>query len=257
MLNHVRLMIEKSVLCLIFAASSSWACEITVRVPEGGYVPYFIEDNGDWTGISVDVTEALMEEAGCSAIYRGYPFSRAVRLLERGELDLVLNFSRNEEREQFAHYVGPMLTQKVVLVTRKEAEFGVNSIDDLSNLPQRISIERDFFYGDEFAAKRDSEPEFAAKLQVVDNITSSAKMLKTKRISGFFGYEYSVVDSIKNDPMYRSFKVDPFVIRQDVIYFGFSKVSVDDGQLAVFQQAYNRIVENGTLEEIVGRYSRF
>ena len=236
--------------------SIGFPCELIVRVPMGNtYLPFFEQDqNGKWSGLAIEIAEALLEESGCKPVYKSLPFPRALEDLKKGKIHLMLNLTATDERGKFTNFIGPQLNETVVLVIRKVSPPNIASLDDFKKLPKSIGVERGKVYGKAFEEKRSKDAEFRKKLEEVTEVNLLELMLEKGRISGFLGYGYNVFYRLKTDPSYINFSVHPHPINQDWVYFGFSRQSVPDDMLKRLQEAYDRLHAKGTFEEIKQRY---
>ena len=244
------------IMMVLLVVSTGFSKEIIVRVSEGNtYPPFFIQDeNGKWGGLSIELVEALLKEAGYSPHYKPLPFARALNSMQKGTIDMMLNMSITEKRKAFMNFIGPQLDETVVLVVRKNSNFNITSLDDLKKLPKAIGIERGRVYGKVFEKKRTTDEAFKHKLKIVTEVDTNEKLLAAGRISAFPGYAYNTFYQLKTNPLYKNFKTHPFIISQDWIYFGFSKKSVPADQLQKFQDAYDSARKKGVFESIRQKY---
>lgn len=244
-----------TIIVLFCAIHTGWACELTVRVGESPYPPFFMEgENGEQAGLSIELTEALLSEAGCKPRYIPLPWKRALAHLENGELHMMLNMTPTEERKVFTNFIGPQLDESVVLVTHKDVNLDITSLDDFKKLPKTVGIELGRVYGEAFENKKQTDEAFAEKIEIATEMESNEKKLNSGRISGFLGFGYNVYYRIKTDPLYKNFMVQPLVIREDWVYFGFSKKAVSADMFQRLQDAYDRADQKGLFETIRQRY---
>jgi len=245
-----------TVALLLGLGGFSTACELIVRVPvSNAYLPYFNRhQNGDWGGLSVELAQALLADAGCKPVYKPLPFPRALKSLKAGKIDLMLNLTATDERREFTHFIGPQLDETVVLVVRKDSGINMISLNGLRNLAKPIGVERGKVYGPAFEKMRASDDQFRERLEEVTEVNLLESMLEKNRISGFLGYGYNVYHKIKTDPSYVNFKVTPYPIHTDWVYFGFSKKSVPPETVIRLQASYNRLYEQGVFKTIIQKY---
>ncbi|MBM9530200.1 transporter substrate-binding domain-containing protein [Desulfoprunum benzoelyticum] len=231
-------------------------CEIRVRVPENNaYAPFYMQDDsGRWSGLSIDLAQALLDEAGCTPVYVPLPFSRGIYSLKTGGIDVMLNLSITEERRSFLTFIGPQLDDTVLFVTRKDTPFPIVSLDDLKKLPAAVGIERGKLYGVEFERLRQSDPDFRNKLEEVNEIDLNARKLALGRISGFISYSYNVTHLLRTNPLYRDFRIHPFIVSRDWVYVGVSKKAVPPGLENRIRDAYDRATAKGSFEAIRKKY---
>lgn len=240
---------------LILTTVNTYAneCELSVRVNE--YKPlYYQTSEGNWKGILVELTDVLMEQAGCIPVYEKYPWKRALRQIEKGHLDILMNLSFNEQRSKFIHYIGPMLDETVVLVVPKESSYLIKSLEDLKKIKGNIGILDGQFYGNSFHKKYRSDKEFARNFDTLSNATQYIEMYNKKRINAFFADLDFFNLKLKQDKSYRSFVINPFIIYRNWVYFGFSKKAVDIKTLVRMQEAYVRAKEKGLFKEVIKQY---
>lgn len=233
-------------------------CILKVRVPHVDYPPYSVfTSSGEIEGLTIDLTNAIMAEANCQANYIPLPWPRGLISLERGTIDVLPHLSKTQPREEFANFLGPMLIQRVKLIVREDTSLAINSLDDLKKLPEKVGIERGFYYGEAFEAKRAVDSEFANKIQISTSFDTNERMLNAGRISGFFAYELNVIERLSNTDEYSSFKIHPFTLREDKEYFGLSLASENASHHERFVKAFNSMKANGTISEILSRYFNY
>lgn len=246
--------------CTLFAlllsmSSALWACEIRVRVSQGMFPPSFMkDDDGKYVGLSVELAEALLKEAGCKAILSPMPFKRGLHSLKIGKVDLMMNLSMTDERKAFIHFLGPQMDETVLMVVRKDSDFGIESLDDIKALPLKIGVSKGVFYGEAFSEKLRTDDAFKAKIEEEIVSKKNVTKLNAGRISGFLGQSYNVFYRIKNNPEYKAFKPHPYMIYRNWVYFGFSKKTIDETLLQRLQDAYTRARDKKLFRHVFERY---
>jgi len=244
-----------AIMLVFCTVSIGFPCELTVRVTEKSYPPFFVdEENGKWSGLSIELVEALLQEAGCKATYKPLPFKRALMYLKQGKTDMMLNLTITAERKAFIHFIGPQLDETVILVIRKDSDFSLTSLDDIKKLSKPVGVERGKVYGTAFEEKRATDEAFKNNIDIVNNLAANEKKLEKNRLSGFLGYGYNVFYRFKTEPLYQNFAVHPLKIHQDWVHFGFSKKSVPAEMLQRLQEAYDRVKQKGVFDKIRQAY---
>lgn len=241
---------------LVFLSLSSPAiadCKIRVRVSD--FKPqYYQDDKGKWRGLAVEYAEALLKEANCLPVFHKAPWKRALRYMRSGQLDLMLNLSITDERKQYMHFIGPQRDETMVFVVRKDADFMVSSLDDLKKLPGRIGIEAGNYFGKTFDDKIITDRAFRDKFAEVHDTALNIQKLEHERIVGFFSEKYNAVYKMSTDPTYKNFKINPFIVNQDQVYFGVSRRAVTPELLVTLKNAYERAKSKGIFDKILDRY---
>ncbi len=240
-------------LLLCLSSLNSFAtCNLTVRVTE--YAPLYSKSaSGEWQGLAVELVEALFKEAQCDITFVDMPWNRALRLLEVGGLDVMLNMTATEERGLFTHFVGPMLDETQVLIVPSDSHYPITQLEDLKQLPRRIGIGKGVFYGRAFADKILQDEAFAVKFEYANNSENLAK-LQRGRVSAIIANRYISAYSIQHILSPGMFKLHPYPVTETYIQFGFSRKSVNKTLLKVFQQAYVIIDRKGILMQIQQKY---
>jgi len=233
------------------------SCELAVRVPGAGeYPPFFTRDkNGDWAGLSIELTEALLNEADCIPKYKPLPFKRGLSYMKQGKIDMMLNLSITPERGEYINFIGPQLDETVVMVVLKEDMTPLSNLDEVVNLPKPVGIEIGKFYGKDFHEKFDMNKVFASKIVTAADINLNENMLLAGRLYAFLGYGYHVYHRFITDPRYEKFAIHPFVVNQDWVYFGFSKKSVPWYQLEKIEAAFESAEKKGVFQIIRKKYT--
>lgn len=241
---------------ILFYANTAVSCEMIIRITERDYPPFFMKDkNGRMSGLSVELAQALLDQAGCTYTFKPLPFKRGLMSLETGKIHLMLNLSINEQRKEYTHFIGPQMDETVNMVIRKDSVFTLASFEDMKKLPKKIGIERGKYYGKTFEIKRTSDESFSNRLYICDNDQISNEIrLEKGLISGFLAYGYNAYHKLKTDPLYKDFTLHPFIIQQDWVYFGFSKKGVSPSKLQELEKVFEKAKEKAIFEKIRQNY---
>lgn len=237
------------VLSVFYSYSES---KIIFRVSE--YPPYYFQENGEWKGLSVELMNVLLKEAGYKITYRVVPWKRALSGMKNGDIDAMANLSITEERGEYIHFIGPQMDESMVLFVNKGFNHEINTMDDIKNISGKIGIHLGLTYGETFDSKFENDPDFKDKFSVINDGNLFDMLVKKKRISGFilnryvFYYKQSISDE------FDTVIEHPYIINQDFIYFGFSKNNFNEDQIDLLQKAYLRVKERGDFERILKKY---
>ncbi len=249
--SHLKLVCMIILIALTSQAFSE--CLLSVRVANS--VPQYYQDgNKNWQGMGVELIEVLLNEAHCHPVYTVYPWKRSLAQLREGKLDMMVNLSITPERKKYLWFVGPQRDETIVLVVNNDFDFKIDSLEDLKTLNKKIGIENGAFYGGGFDKKYKNDPAFSNLFVHAVNTSMLIKMLKMKRIIGFFEDRYSSAYKMKAQSQYQGVKAHSYLVNQDFVYFGLSKISVSKKLLARLQKAYDRASSAGKFEEVTKRY---
>lgn len=243
-----------SLLILGLAAINALAdCQLRMRVAD--YPPqYFRDENGKWRGMAVELGTALLKEAGCKIVFLPLPWKRALYDMKNGEVDMMLNMSYSEEREQYIDFIGPARDETMIFAVLEQSNYVIDSLEDFKKLPAQTGIMIGASYGDAFDRKYKNDRNFAKKFDPVPNLIQNIHKLKKNRLAGIIMDRYDFEYKTKTQELYKGLKTHPFIVNQNEVFFGFSKKSVSPELFARLQRAYIRTRAKGVLKEIVRKY---
>jgi len=237
--------------CIIFR---SYSCELDVRLEEFSPESQKNELN-NWVGIDMELTQALLTEVGCSFQVLEVSWARALLMLDRGDLDLILNVSKTKEREDKYYFIGPMRNETIVFATFKKAIAPLKTIEDILKLDKPIAIQRNAYYGEEIEHYL-QQKDYAESFVHVANNETKLKLLKRGRISGFLEAKRNVIHGINNDSNFTGIWFPDVIIHQDPTYFALSKKSVSKELKQKISEGFSRLVARGKIEEIILKHEQ-
>lgn len=212
-----------------------------------------------WQGYNVELFTALSQSVGCQATIIDVPWARALNLLNQGELTVMSNMSHNEERERFAHFIGPHRYDQMLLIGQRQWLGTFKTLDDLAAHKAPIVLMQGVYYGEKFAAlfPASGPHQTAASSSRWVFVTTNAQkidMLASGRV------ELSVEDELTLQQLYRQQRLDPALIvplltlEKNAVYFAFSRHQITDEQAKLLQHAWQRIEQDGTVQRITNKY---
>ncbi|MEK0161794.1 transporter substrate-binding domain-containing protein [Pseudoalteromonas piscicida] len=132
--------------CLLFllASFSGFAQQINVAVDHAP--PYsIIKDNGEVQGLILDILETVQAQVGVNYQINTIPcpFSRCMRMIAQGEVDVMGGLIRTPQREKLINFVEPAymaLTSSFVFYAKQDSDIRVEQYTDLYT--KRIAVVR-------------------------------------------------------------------------------------------------------------------
>lgn len=236
---------------LAFFTLKTSACELTVRLEEYSAQSRLL--NGKWHGIDVALATALLTDSGCSFKFIVLPWGRALKMLEQGGIDMMLSVSKTNEREQFAHFIGPERIETIVFAGIGQSS-SINTLEQLLLLEKPIALQRGAFYGEAFTKLIYSLEQPAKHFIYTTNNRSKADLIKTKRVSGFLEARLNIEFELANSDELDDVIIHPVIINRAPVYYAFSKSSINEELLAKLTESYNKLSENGTFDKIFKQY---
>ena len=107
----MRVLTAALLMVLVFPAWAQQGTEtvepLTITVGANHAPPYRILEGGERTGLYVDIFEEIAERLGWEVHYREAPFRRVLRMVQQGEVDVMLGPLETEERSELMEFVAP------------------------------------------------------------------------------------------------------------------------------------------------------
>ena len=105
----MRLFTAAFLMALVFPVSAQQGTEtveaLTVTVGANHAPPYRIIQGGEPAGLYVDIFEEIADRLGWKVHYREAPFRRVLRMVQQGEVDVMLGPLETEERAELMEFV--------------------------------------------------------------------------------------------------------------------------------------------------------
>ena len=232
--------------------------EDDIRVRVNNFAPLYFLENQQWLGLDIELSTAIVKEAGFSIKYMEIPWSRAMMDLRNGDVDMILNFSRTPEREDFSHFIGPIRIAQRALVVRKEnVGLKISNLDELAEASRRTGI----LFGvlqrirndEAFDNRIANDPVFARQFESVARSELLPKKVAHKHNLGFFQDVDYVIYHLKTDPDFQELALHSFRFPPEPIYYGVSK-KLDPTKVKELEAAFHRLEANGVLTKIRNKW---
>lgn len=212
------------------------------------FPPYNYEENGKAKGLSTEVVQAVLKEAGLQCEIFFYPWARAYKLSQIYKNTLIYSIARIPEREDLFHWVGVIAPYKTSLYKLKSNDhIVVNSLADARQFSVGVSLEDVIFTylkGKNFR-----------KLNIVSNDLFNIRMLTRGRLDLIAYDEASFLHKIQTEGL------NPFLFERvyrleeltGSLYMAFNR-DTDPTLVEKFQVALKTIKKKGIYEKIQKRY---
>ncbi len=238
------------VFALFLFSTHALSCELVVRVEDYAAQSHR-DENKQWQGIDIELTKALLNQAGCSYRFVPVPWGRALKMLEVGELDVMLSVSKTTERTKFAHFIGPQRIEKIKIVSKANPAVVVSSFKDILKIPLPLGIQEGAYYGESFNTfTKTLTPADRYFFKVPNNDTKLSLLIKN-RIFGFLEEQLNIEYEIRHELTPKDVFVHPIIVNLAPVYFAFSKESVSNNQLKAIERAFNHLTFSGVFEQIL------
>lgn len=248
------IMFKWALIFFSFSVFSSLSCQLDVRLEQFG--PASQKNKHDsWFGIDMDLTKALLDEAQCGFSVLEVSWARALIMLNRGEIDIILNVSKTIEREKNYYFIGPVHNETIVFATYEHGKYPLNSIADILKLDRPIAIQRNAYYGEAIQNLLEQADYQESFVHVANNETK-LRLLKRGRISGFLEAKRNITHGIENDSNYEGVWFPDLVIHKNPIYFALSKKSINKALKLKISDSFDRLTSQGKIKKIILKHEK-
>jgi polar amino acid transport system substrate-binding protein len=252
-------------LALSVISKSQAKADLTVRINEKAFPAGFLQ-NSSWQGMDVDVLDALSAKTGLSYQVITMPFKRSISELAKGEIDIVVNLTKNSERSEVMNWLGPIRNTQIALVVAKNHQGPtIASIDELVQVLKDYRLPLGKVIGVSYSPFLDGQ--LQENNQLMAQTWSSAtrnqivEMLRKQRIFGFFQDEFeanSLIQAHKNhaNEPYADFVIRPSTIDSSTLgaFFGVSK-KLSPQKMQKLTTAFAQIQDDGTLATLYQKWA--
>lgn len=225
---------------------------VSVRVSE--YPPFYFKNKDVWRGLSTEMISELLKEAGFQSSFVNLPWKRGLMDVKHGKLDVLCNVTITDDRKDYMYFIGPQMTETMVLYSAKQNYIRIEKLDDIKKLPGKIGIQLGTYYGDNFHQKYLADKDFRDKFIICPNGFIMLKMFNNYRIIGFINEKYDLNQYTKFEERFNKHSVDSYIISKEDVYFGFSKKTFSKEDIVVLNNAYRNLQESNIFNKIIAVY---
>lgn len=152
--------------------------------------------DGNWTGFEIEASRLLCQKVGMTLqpAPEYLVWSRAMKMIETGDIDLLPNVTFRAERERVMDFIGPYAMADLYLLLRKEdAETRLETLDDFTVKGRVFERVQASAIDPEFDRRFATDPEFAAHFTVAvssgvqqgtNDVEAMAHRVATGRVFG-------------------------------------------------------------------------
>jgi polar amino acid transport system substrate-binding protein len=219
----------------VFAVSSQNVqnplCPKPLRMGWGEYAPFTMFDNSNRedapVGIDIELFKLIAADVGCDVTFKFMFWNKQLEGLKEGTIDVVSSASKTKEREKYMFFLSPYIRDTNSLFMKKENidkyKGKIRNFSDMKKIPNfKLGVTKGNYYGEEFA-KASQDPEFRKILVFFDSDKDELINAEGDKVTGFLSdlvFVYETSDKLK---ISNKFDVFPIAIRNEGLYFGYSK----------------------------------
>ena len=237
---------------VMISATSLQAEPCLLKVQAQHFPPRFIKLESatgevEWQGFNAELYQQLAERMGCQLELLEIPFGRAMQLLAEGELGMMSNVSKNAERAEFAHFIGPVSTERTMVVGSSSLLGQVSNLQQLAEVDGHIGLMQGVFYGQEFANELAQNTHLQERLAYVGTSQQKLDLLLRGRIQLTFEDSLTLQQLYQQQVLDQQELVALFTLHESPVYLAVSKAAFDKERLHQLQLAWQQLVADGVL----------
>ncbi|MFM8453653.1 MAG: substrate-binding periplasmic protein [Gammaproteobacteria bacterium] len=214
------------------------------------------------TGIDVEIVARVLQEMGCKYVFIKTPWSKHLKQLQIGKIDLAASASRLPEREDYAYFSEPYRREQLYLFTKKETleTFNLKGLKDIIGTSFRLGVVQGFNYGEVYN-KLAEIPGFQERLVSVMVPEQNLENIILDKIDGFLDDPVAVSTYLNEGFNYDSSKLNltryPFLINDNPIFIMFSKSAVQQKYVDQFNSELKKLQDQKLINQIINNYVKF
>lgn len=247
-----------SLLLLVPSARAENHCQRPFSVGWESWEPYmFRDDNGELTGLDIELLQAVFKEMGCTLRYVEMPFKRHLLQLEKGQVDLATSVQIRPDRELYAIFSAPYRNSEMNLYLRTEnvTLFPEKSLEDMLSRGVRIGVVRGYYYGETVRELLANE-KTAAQFEEETSDTLNVRKVLGYRINGLLADPIVITHELRKNGNTGALSRHPVPVHSAAFYFMFSRKSVKPEFIEAFNDALGRTAQSGVLATIIDKYQQ-
>ena len=243
-------------LLTVFVFSNSvFSCDKTLKVGiSQQWAPYVFTQNGELTGIDIDVVNLVLNEAGFCATYVVMPSSkRGFTELKHGKVDLLPAASYSTERDSFSFFSEPYRNEVMRLFWYPHSRLESLDLQGLLEHQQVILTNSGSYFGPDFTHFKE-DAKYKEQLVTVSSLRQRLAMLVARRVDFFVDDELAGLYLIQKNNQ-QGIELHPYIVNNDSVYFMLSETTL----LAEDRAAINSAILNNqqAITEIIARYVKY
>ena len=174
--------------------------------------------------------------------------------LKAGNVDVMMNMGFNEQRAEHFHYISPHTNETTVLLTRKDMNIEIHSLNYFKKFPLKIGYEAGNIYDEICTKKFHEDQDFRNVFQAVVS-GDYTEMAFLGQLSGKLTLLENAKYALKNIPKYNEqMKIHPLIVSKLPTFFAFSEKSVSQEKMLLLHDANIRAISKGLYESVKDRW---
>ena len=228
---------------------------VTLEAPPAEYL-----ENNKATGANVDIATEALARLGYDVKIGFYPWKRALRMIEFGQADGILDAGYNQDRARYMYFPKEAISTEEWYGFKKKGSL-LTLDEDFSNAKDiKLGVARAFIYGGEIQKAIDNG--MFKFLDEGHNNISNVKKLLADRFDMFIGVKATIFlhakktgDLDKIEIVKKTGTDENYLLNSSRTYLGFSKKRVNKELVEKFSKSIAQMKADGTIKNIRKKYN--
>lgn len=192
-------------LSALYGRGAAAGCTRDIVIPVSASGSSVIVDNGEITGIFIDVLRTVSAKSGCKFVFNVVPRARQVAMYTVGQADMFLPASSTPERDKHGTFV-PMIYNRPMLISVAGERAPITSARELlARRELRVAVVRGYDYGGQYGALLDALGKQGRLFSEV-NATAVARLLHAGSVDLTIMGPTLMAGATRSDPRVRDIK---------------------------------------------------
>lgn len=247
-------LLSAALLCLLVAPARGTDAPPSIRIVTEELPPYNMTQDGQLTGMSTEVVQAVLKQVGVQASVQSMPWARAYDLALHGENILIYSITRSPERESLFKWVGSIAPCRWYLYSYVNHPVALQQLDDARRY-QTATVNEDV--GEQYLTARKFV--IGQQLQSSNRYELNYQKLRTGHVDLWISDELNaryLARQAGDDPtltLVQSLRVPEL---EDAGGFNMAfSAATPDATVQLFQKGLKTIRENGTFDAIARKWN--
>lgn len=193
--------------------------------------------------------DRLLQKVNCTAQPIALPAGRAMKMLEDGQLDIMVGMSETAERQRHSYFVGPHHYERMVVLGRRSIADSVTTFPQLLEVEGAISIAEGAYYGPQWQQLLQDNPQLQQRLFAASGNQQKLAMLVSGRVIASLEDEAVVDELLRQEELSMQYR-KLFVFHDNPVYFSFSRQAIDDALYLQLQQQWQLMMSSGEVAQV-------
>ena len=235
---------------LLFLSFASYSTAETLEFVFSDFPPFEYTENGIAAGVNKEIIAEACRRLDITPDFTQLPWKRALKYAKDGRSDAIFSLFKNDERIQYYNFPAePINTVKMVLITNRENDIEVKSLEDLKG--KVVGVYLGSSYGERFDSA----------VWINKSLATTNESLLRKQVAG--RTDVVVIDErvakywCNKIGAENKFKTLSFTVIENPTYVAFSKEKGNENgkNLALrFSEVLKEMRNEGFMEDVNKKY---